>query len=225
MSQLTDFDSLVHHTILKHIIDYGYDPDVLKLSQLLNSSEKIVKDSLDRLVDNHGIVLHPNSYDIWVVHPFALWPTLFWVTSNRGSWWGNCAWCSLGIAALLKEDTEISTRIGGHDEPIEINVVNGEILESDLVVHFSIPVKHAWDNVFYYCGTVLVFRSEDQVDQWCEAHRKNKGVVIPIKTTWELAKKWYGNHLAPDWKKWTVKEAQEIFTSMNLTIPSSNLLF
>ncbi|MFX1536403.1 MAG: alkylmercury lyase family protein [Promethearchaeota archaeon] len=213
----SDLDSKVHYTILKYIIDTGYAPDAPELSKQLKCATKEIKDSLFRLADDHGVVLHPNNTKIWVIHPFSLWPTNFWVTSKKGSWWGNCAWCSLGIAAILKEDTRIATTIGAHNERVEIHIENGKVVESDLYVHFSIPVAQAWDNVIYYCGTVLIFQSEEQVDRWCTMHNMNKGVVLPIEKTWDLAKVWYGNHLAPDWKKWTTKEAQEIFTQLGLT--------
>ena len=42
----------------------------------------------------HGVVLHSNEPKIWVLHPFSLAPTNFYVKSEKGEWWGNCAWCS-----------------------------------------------------------------------------------------------------------------------------------
>jgi len=32
-----------------------------------------------------------------------------------------------------------------------------------------------------------------------------------IEKIWEFSKIWYGNHLNPEWKKWTTQEAKEIF--------------
>ncbi|MEJ0081967.1 MAG: hypothetical protein WDM78_13695 [Puia sp.] len=34
---------------------------------------------------------------------------------------------------------------------------------------------------------------------------------------WAFSKKWYGNHLNPDWEKWTMQEARDIFREFNLT--------
>ena len=79
------------------------------------------------------------------------------------------------------------------------------------------PIANVWDNVIYTCGTILAFRSEQQVDDWCEKHSISKGVILSINHTWELAKIWYGKHLDIDWKKWTTREAQEIFIKLGLT--------
>jgi Alkylmercury lyase len=210
-------DSRVHHHILTHILDTGHAPDVDQLAAALSLPVPEVEQSLRSLEAGHGLVLHPGSLKVWVIHPFALWPTHFWVTSQRGSWWGNCAWCSLGIAALLKEDVTIATTLGAENEPVEVHVRDGEVVESDLLVHFSVPVARAWENVLYYCGTVLAFRSAPQVDAWCARHRIDKGAVLPIRQVWALARAWYGNHLAPDWRKWTAAEAREILRSVGLT--------
>jgi hypothetical protein len=40
--------------------------------------------------------------------------------------------------------------------------------------------------------------------------------VVPIARVLELARLWYGGHLAPDWCKWTVPEAQQIFSRVGL---------
>lgn len=213
---------LLHHTILRHIIDHGHAPDLRRLAASLGVDPGSVETALYALRDAHGVVLHPNSTKIWVIHPFALSPTNFLVTSSRGKWWGNCAWCSLGVAALLDEDVTITTRVGGYTEQIEIHISDGsdgQVEERDLLVHFPIPMREAWNNVIYTCSTMLVFQTEEQIDKWSRRHDIPKGDVQPIAHAWEFSKVWYGRHLDPDWKKWTVDEAKEIFSRFNLTHP------
>lgn len=50
-----------------------------------------------------------------------------------------------------------------------------------------------------------------------------KGDLQPINNIWEFSKKWYGNHLNPGWKKWTMAEAKVMFTEYNLTGNTWNL--
>lgn len=216
MAEHRPLDGRVHHAILSRVIATGRAPELPELAAALAVPAEEVETSLERLAENHGVVLHPDSARVWVIHPFALWPTTFWVSSRRGGWWGNCAWCSLGIAALLAEDVTIATTLGAEREPVEIHVRGGEVVESGLVVHFSRPVRRAWDNVLYYCGTVLAFRSAPEVDRWCERHGIERGAVVPIGQVWDLARAWYGRHLDPDWQKWTAAEAQEIFDRVGL---------
>jgi Alkylmercury lyase len=210
-------NALLHYTILKHIIDEGFAPDLETLSVLLKADPVEVQQQLYALQDYHGIVLHPNNSKIWVIHPFSLAPTNFFVRSAKGEWWGNCAWCSLGVAALLKEDLTISTNLGAHDEQVIIHIINGEVREKNLLVHFPIPMKNAWDNVIYTCSNMLVFKDEEQIDQWTKRHHIPKGDIQPITNVWEFSKKWYGNHLNPDWEKWTMQEAKDIFLKFSLT--------
>lgn len=216
-------NSSLHYQILKHIIDYGFAPANEKLAELLNASVKEVEDGLYQLAEYHGVVLHPHAPKVWVIHPFALTATNFLVKSARGEWWGNCAWCSLGVAALLNEDVSITTSYGAHGEPVTIHITNGEVQEKDLVIHFPIPMKEAWDNVIYTCTTMLVFKNEEQIDNWCKRHHISKGDVQPIANVWAFAKKWYGNHLHTEWTKWTGDEAKQIFKDFGLTHPVWNL--
>ena len=204
-------NSSLHYHILKAIIDRGYAPEVKELASTLQSSEAEVASGLYKLQDDHGVVLHPNSTKVWVIHPFSLAPTNFYVKSSHGEWWGNCAWCSLGIAAIIKDDVQIFTTLGAETERITINIVDGVLLEKDFLVHFPIAMQNAWDNVIYTCSNMLIFKDADQVSEWSLRHGIPEGDIQPIDQVWSLAQEWYGRHLDPDWRKWNQEEAERIF--------------
>ena len=206
----------LHYTIIKFIIDQGYAPEQDKLAHLLNTTEDEIVTALQSLQVDHGAVLHPNSSKVWVIHPFSLAPTNFLVRAGDREWWGNCAWCSLGVAALLNRDVTITTTLGANGRQVDVHIRNGEVVETDFWVHFPVPMRHAWDNVIYTCSTMLLFEDETAVDIWCRKHRIAKGDVQSITKIWAFAKVWYGNHMNPDWKKWTAKEAQKIFEQFGL---------
>jgi len=212
-------NATLHHTILKEIIAKGFAPDVNTLAQLLDHTEKEVEESLHRLQEYHGVVLHPNEAKIWVIHPFALSPTNFYVQSQKGSWWGNCGWCSLGVAALIKTNCTITTTLGGEAKQVKIHIENGEIQEKNFYIHFPIPMKQAWENVIYTCSNMLVFENEQQINNWSKKHDIPKGDFQSIEKIWEFSKKWYGNHLNPNWKKWTIDEARQMFSEFGLVHP------
>lgn len=209
-------NSNLHFSIIKGIIDNGFAPNVDDLSIIFNVDKSEVLRGLNDLQEYHGVVLHPNEPKIWVLHPFSLAPTNFYVKSEKGEWWGNCAWCSLGVAALLKDDLKITTTIGAETKQIEINIINGEIQEKYYFIHFPIPMKNAWDNVIYTCSNMLVFESEKQIDEWTKKHNIPKGDIQPIENIWNFSKKWYGNHLNPEWTKWSIEEAKEMFRKFQL---------
>ena len=216
-------NSTLHYTILRHIIDTGFAPDVPTIGNILGTGTQEIVDGLNALQEYHGVVLHPNEPKVWVIHPFSLAPTNFLVKSKSGIWWGNCAWCSLGIAALLREDASITTRIAAYDKQVVIHIRDGDIREKDLCIHFPIPMKNAWDNVIYTCSNMLVFENETQVDEWSKRHNVPKGDIQPISKIWAFSREWYGNHLSPQWVKWTMQEAREMFAKHNLSGPTWDL--
>ena len=210
-------NSSLHHAILTFLIEHGFVPDVNELSTMLKASQADVIVGLQRLQDDHGVVLHPNSSKVWVIHPFSTAPTNFVVRTSNREWWGNCAWCSLGVAALLNQDLSIVTTLGAMGEQVTIKIEHGKLVDSDFVVHFPVPMRHAWDNVLYTCSVMLLFRNERDVDSWSAAHRIPKGDVQPISKIWEFSKAWYGNHLNPHWTKWTTEQAVQLFKQFGLS--------
>ncbi|RXK60728.1 hypothetical protein ESA94_09705 [Lacibacter luteus] len=209
-------NSNLHYTLIRHIIDKGFAPSVEDLVTLLDTDKEKVIQGLHDLQDYHGVVLHPNEPKVWVIHPFSLAPTNFYVKTDKGEWWGNCAWCSLGVAALLNDNVKITTTIGAETKQIEINIIDGEIQEKDYFIHFPIPMTNAWDNVIYTCSNMLVFENPEQVDAWAKKHNIPKGDIQPIEKIWNFSKKWYGNHLNPEWTKWTMEDAKKIFAEFEL---------
>lgn len=118
----------LHYQLIKGIIDHGYAPSNESLANILEVQQQDIIDGLYRLEAYHGVVLHPNEPKVWVVHPFSLSPTNFYVKSARGEWWGNCAWCSLGIAAILNQDVSIITTLGAETNQIAIRIENGQLV-------------------------------------------------------------------------------------------------
>ncbi len=212
-----DFQNNIRFQINRFIFDNGFAPDVNQLVELTQTDTKKVELGLTALADNNALVLHPNSFDIWVAHPFALFPTLFWVKSQDKQWWGNCTWCSFGIATLINADTEIFTKLQGQQQSLTIHIKDNKVVEEDFVVHFPISASRFWKNVIYTCANMLIFSNDIEVDDWCKRHNKPKGQVLQIGQVWELSKLWYGNYLDKDFKLKTKQEAEEIFKQVGFT--------
>ena len=220
----------LHYNIIKFIIENGHGLDVGELAELLDATEIEIEKGLKKLQEYHGVVLHPNSSKTWVIHPFSLAPTNFIVKTTDKRWWGNCAWCSLGIAALIKQDVTIHTRSGADGEVMVLKIKDGKLLTTNAYVHFPVAMKQAWDNVIYTCSVMLLFKSKNEIGTWCTRHNIQQGDIQPITKVWEFAKVWYGNHLNSNWKKWTNEEASAIFERFDLggdiwNIPQSDERF
>lgn len=216
---MTLTNSSLHHAIIRHFVDRGHAPSHAALCDMFHVDPSAMSAALERLQENHGVVLHPHSPEIWVAHPFAAAPTPFAVRQGDRLWWGNCAWCSLGIAALVGGiEVRIDTSIGAEGKPVTIHV-DDHTVQQDLVIHFPVPMSHAWDNVIYTCSTMLVFEGEEQVDEWARRHAFPRGDVQPIQRVYDFARVWYGRHLDEDWRKWSATDARAIFERFGLRGP------
>jgi hypothetical protein len=212
-------DSSLHEAIISSFLGRQRPPTIRELSARFGCDEVAVRRALRALAENHGVVLHPHTDEIWVAHPFSAAPTTFLVRSGARKWWGNCAWCSLGLAHLAGGTVTIETRIGALDDHTSVRIENGKLLDTDFVVHFPIPMRQAWDNVIYTCSVMLLFRSDAQIDEWCAARGVPKGDVRPIEQVWRFAREWYARHADASWTKWSGQEAAELFRRHHLTGP------
>jgi hypothetical protein len=214
----TTLDSRVHHELLEGIVRTGHAPSVAALAGAVGVPSEEVALSLRRLHDGHALVLHPGTVDIWVAQPFSMSPTAVWVATgaDRG-FWAPCLWCAMGIVTLAAPTATIHVRLAGEAEETCIRIDEGRLVDDTPLVHFAIPARAAWSNVLHFCATVRPFRHEQDVDRWCARHGLPRGVCLPMAKVLELGRAWYGPYRAPDWRKWTAKEAQAIFANLGLT--------
>jgi hypothetical protein len=121
------------------------------------------------------------------------------------------------MAAMTKSDTKIFTKLSGEKENLLIEIIDGKVIQNNLLVHFPIPAKHFWDNVIYTCANMLTFSDKVQVNEWCQQHNITRGEVHSLGKIWELAKSWYGNYLDESWTRKSPDYAESIFKSVGLT--------
>lgn len=211
-----EIDSLVHAEIISSIIATGRAPRSLELASKLNRSTPEIVESLARLEENHGLLLHPQTSKVWIVHPFSLSPTATWVQSDSRGWWAPCLWCAFGIATLVRKNCTVHSRIGGELERVAFSIADGKLQESSLVALFPIPPREAWKNVHHFCARLLPFKKREDVEAWCKRYDFPLGEVVPVHQLFDLARIWYGRHQQNDWVKWSLNEANEIFQRAGL---------
>lgn len=212
-------NSSLHEAIISSFLTNQRPPTVSEIATHFQCGETTARQALKALADYHGVVLHPHSDEIWIAHPFSAAPTTCIVSCGKRTWWGNCAWCSLGVMGLLGRTSTLKTKVGAIGDEISITIENGELLDKDYVIHFPIPMRNAWDNVIYTCSVMLLFHNEAEVDEWCSTRGISKGDVRPIEQIWKFAREWYGRHADADWTKWSSQEAVEMFRRHHLTGP------
>ena len=210
-------NSILHYFIITSIIKHGRAPSIEEMAKKYDTTTITIKNALHKLQDYHGVVLHPNNDEVWICHPFSLAPTNFRITSDNGSWYGTCAWCSLGASKLLGGNVGITTMLADTGKTVTVKIENNELCNPDkaMCVHFPIKMADAWDNVVYTCQCMQLFSCSNGVKQWAARHLppgpQLKGSIQPLHKCFKFAREWYGNHADNNWIKWTANEAAAMF--------------
>jgi hypothetical protein len=220
---MTTKEAELHAAIIRHVADKGFAPSMNVLHDELGWPESLVESTLEQLAEIRGVILKPNSFHVWAIHPFSLMPTATWVTARTGAWWANCAWCALGIGAALRQDIRVVTRAGAERKPLEFQIGDGRPSDDRLVIHFPFRPHEWWSNPYNPCGAILFFSSRSEVGAWCERHGFPVGEVIDIDTGIALAREWFGDYMEPTWRRKSAHEAQKVFASLGLNSEFWNL--
>ena len=64
---------------------------------------------------------------------------------------------------------------------------------------------------------MLLFRSEQHVDRWCQQWKLPRGGILSLQQGWRLSQLWYGDRLSPNWQAMTVEQAQAVLDEVGLT--------
>ena len=101
------------------------------------------------LNDRHAFFLSPGTHDILIANPFSNIETPFLVHAHGKTYFANCAWDSLGIPAALHCDADVETACSQSGNPILLQVRDGQVSESDVLVHFQVPFKNWYDDLVF----------------------------------------------------------------------------
>jgi len=218
-----DFDNRIRLQTYFYFVEKGTAPTSRQLADTLFSTPAGIKESFQRLADAHIFVLKPESGEIWMAMPFSAIKTQHRVSVGGRKYFANCAWDSLGIPSLRcphaprGSDALIHSRCEDCGEPIELEVKNGQVQGSGEVIHFAVPASKWWNDISFACATMLFFRSEEHVDNWCRKKKIDKGAVFTLEQGWQLAQQWYHDRLDLRWRRKTTDEAQQLFETIGLT--------
>lgn len=63
---------------------------------------------------------------------------------------------------------------------------------------------------------MLSFRSEADVDDWCERRMIARGATLDVESIWSLSQVWYAGRADAEWRGRTPERAQEVLSSVGL---------
>lgn len=65
---------------------------------------------------------------------------------------------------------------------------------------------------------MTLFRSEEDVVDWCRQTGEPRGEILPLAQIWELSRVWYGDRMSPAFRGLSAERARAIFASAGLTL-------
>ena len=143
------FDPAIRRYIYNTFLMQQRPPTVAESAEYFNVTTDEMEAAYQRLADAHIVVLQPGKTEIQFANPFSAVPTRFKVNAKGHSWWGTCAWDALGVLAALRANGEIVSSCPDCDEPIVLNGENGSVTGNGEVIHFAVPARKWWDDIFF----------------------------------------------------------------------------
>lgn len=135
--------------VLHHFVGRGGAPAAAELAESLGCEQAEIRTAFRQLAEQRILVLEPGSGELLMAMPFSARPTPYEVRAGGRTWWANCAWDALGIAAMLDTEVEVSTRCPDCSEPIELRAGAASEWPEHAVIHFALPPARWWDDIAF----------------------------------------------------------------------------
>ena len=145
---MTELDLRTRRAVYDEAIGGRQIPTVARLGTLLGVGEGEVRASLANLAEAHMLVLQPGG-EILMANPFSAVPTPFVVTAGSESWYANCIWDGMGVAAMLHRDAAIDASCGCCGAALRLEVPAQCRDDDERVAHFAIPAARWWDDIVF----------------------------------------------------------------------------
>jgi hypothetical protein len=130
-------------------VELGRAPSAEEAAAAANLRRTEVEEGWRRLHDEHALVLHAQTAEIYMANPFSAVPTAHRVEAAGRWWYGNCAWDAFGICAALHVDGRIETSCPDCGAPIAVEVRGERPDDESLFFHCLVPAAHWWDDVAF----------------------------------------------------------------------------
>jgi hypothetical protein len=143
-------DNDVRLYLYRHFVEHAQPPSVGETAEALGISEGEAGRGYRRLAEGHVIVLEPGTLDVWMANPLSARPTPFRVRTDDGrEYFGNCTWDAPGVLGMLHTDGVVDTTCPDCDEPLRLEIRDGELQPLRAVGHFAVPAARWWDDIGY----------------------------------------------------------------------------
>jgi hypothetical protein len=133
--------------VFQHVAATARMPSSSEVADAIGQPPAEIEQALRRLAADRLLILAPGTTNVWLAPPFCAVPSDFRVRSCGRTHWAICIWDAMGIPAALRADAEIAARCGASGHEIHLAVRDGELTQSEGIVHFGVPAARWWDNI------------------------------------------------------------------------------
>jgi broad specificity phosphatase PhoE len=92
-------------------------------------------------------------------------------------------------------------------------------VDDGLLLHVAVPAAAWWEDLPLACATTKVFRSEDEIEEWCRLNEVQRGAVVGLDQVERHAALWYADRIDPQWRRPGPGEAQRRLEAAGMTGP------
>jgi hypothetical protein len=139
----------VRYFVYSHFTETTNPPSVDETAHHFNISTEEAKLLYRELNNRHAFFLEPETLTIRMANPFSGIPSDFRVHANGRTYFANCAWDMLGIPAAIHCDAVIDAVCTESNETVQLDIRNGKVTESDLLIHFPLPFTRWYDDLIF----------------------------------------------------------------------------
>jgi hypothetical protein len=144
-----DLDLRTKLAIYEHFATTGARPTVNDVAAKVGIAAGEVRGIFARLRAQRVLALEADGESIRMAPPFSGVPTQHQVTSGGVSYYANCAWDSLGIAAALHRPARVHSRCEQSREPLELAVSLDDPEPSAWLFHCLVPAAQWWQDIVF----------------------------------------------------------------------------
>ncbi len=144
-----DLETAAKLNVYQSIVETAEAPTAQEVADSLGRSVAEVAEAFQSLSERRLLVLEAGTSEIRMAPPFSAVETPFSVEAGGQSYFANCVWDALGVAAALHRDVVVFTACGDCGEPMSLQVENGAPVPQTCTIHFAVPAAHWWDDIVH----------------------------------------------------------------------------
>jgi hypothetical protein len=144
-----DFATRVKLAIYRHFAETGRAPTVGAIAQHLEVSPAEVTRCFADLRAARVLYLEPDTQTIRMAPPFSGVPTQHVVDVGARSYFANCAWDALGIAAALHAPAVVRSECAQSGAPLRLDVGLHGPGPCTWVFHSLVPAARWWHDLVF----------------------------------------------------------------------------